>query len=91
MSIRKNGVIINGKPEQELTEVLDDNNNPIGKYYIEINALDNNDRFILKYPNGDCQFEIFNNEGIYISTTNKGITTSASLEDILTIANTFKT
>lgn len=91
LSIRKNGVIINGKPEQELTEVLDDNNNPIGKYYIEINALDNNDRFILKYPNGDCQFEIFNNEGIYISTTNKGITTSASLEDILTIANTFKT
>ena len=91
LSIRKNGVIINGKPEQELTEVLDDNNNPIGKYYIEINALDNNDRFILKYPNGDCQFEIFNNEGIYISTTNKGKTTSASLEDILTIANTFKT
>ena len=91
LSIRKNGVIINGKPEQELTEVLDDNNNPIGKYYIEINALNNTDRFILKYPNGDCQFEIFNNEGIYISTTNKGITTSASLEDILTIANTFKT
>lgn len=91
LSIRKNGVIINGKPEQELTEVLDENKNPIGKYYIEINALDNNDRFILKYPNGDCQFEIFNNEGIYISTTNKGITTSASLEDILTIANTFKT
>lgn len=91
LSIRKNGVIINGKPGQELTEVLDDNKNPIGKYYIEINALDNNDRFILKYPNGNCQFEIFNNEGIYISTTNKGITTSASLEDILTIANTFKT
>ena len=91
LSIRKNGVIINGKPEQELTEVLDDNNNPIGKYYIEINALNNNDRFILKYPNGDCQFEIFNNKGIYISTTNKGITNSASLEDILTIANAFKT
>lgn len=91
LSIRKNGVIINGKPGQELTKVLDENNNPIGKYYIEINALDNNDRFILKYPNGDCQFEIFNNEGIYISTTNKGITTSASLEDILTIVNTFKT
>ena len=91
LSIRENGLIVNGKPEQELTEVLDDNNNPIGKYYIEINALNNNDRFILKYPNGDCQFEIFNNKGIYISTTNKGKTTSASLEDILTIANTFKT
>lgn len=93
LSIRKNGLIINGKPGQELTEVLDENNKSIGKYFIEISALDNTDRFILKYPNGNCQFEIFNNEGkICISTINKAKetdeleTTSAYLTDILTLA-----
>ena len=100
LSIRKNGLIINGKPGQELTEILDENNTSIGKYYIEINALDNNDRFILKYPNGDCQFEIFNNEGkIRISTTNKTEedgevklkTASAYLAEILALAEKPKT
>lgn len=50
-SLRKNGLIINGKPGQQITPVLD-TDETAGKYFIEINALDVKDRIIINFPRG---------------------------------------
>lgn len=48
-SLRKNGVIINGKPGQQITPVSE-SDETAGKYFIEINALEQNDRIIVNFP-----------------------------------------
>lgn len=48
-SLRKNGVIINGKPGQQITPVSE-SDKTAGKYFIEINALEQDDRIIVNFP-----------------------------------------
>lgn len=50
-SLRKNGVIINGKPKQQLTKI-EENGEVVGYNFFEINAINEKDRIVINFPNG---------------------------------------
>lgn len=84
-SLRKNGLIINGKPGQQITPVSE-SDDTAGKYFIEINALDAKDRIIINFP-GDISAEIYCKDN-KICLSDKIVIgdTGVSLADIALIA-----
>ena len=84
-SLRKNGLIINGKPGQQITPVSE-SDDIAGKYFIEINALDAKDRIIINFP-GDISAEIYCKDNKICLSDNIVIgDTGVSLADIALIA-----
>lgn len=80
-ALRKNGVIINGKPGQRLTPVSN-TDETAGTYFVEINALDNADRIIINFP-GNVSAEIYcKDEKVCLSSNIVIGDTGISLADI---------
>lgn len=84
-SLRKNGVIINGKPGQKITPISE-TDETAGKYFVEINALDVKDRIIINFP-GNVSAEIYCKDNKICLSDNIVIgDTGVSLADIALIA-----
>lgn len=60
LGVRKNAIIINGWTGQTVSSAYNEKEEKIGKYFLEINALNATDRIIFRFPD-DISAEIYYN------------------------------